>query len=92
MGKCGEKMKSSVTIFAPGALCTTLALLSGCAASGPHRASARPVFYPNATLHRVGGSAGAVSGAFHADQPNSTCRSLVQRCLGAKGFDVIGWN
>jgi outer membrane lipoprotein SlyB len=40
----------------------------------------------------VGGSAGAVSGAFHNDRPNPTYRSFVQRCLGEKGFDVIGWN
>ncbi|ABE42129.1 glycine zipper family protein [Polaromonas sp. JS666] len=40
----------------------------------------------------VGGSAGAVSGAFHSDRPNTTYRSFVQRCLSEKGFDVIGWN
>lgn len=40
----------------------------------------------------VGGSAGAVSGAFHNDRPNPTYRSFVQRCLGERGFDVIGWN
>ena len=40
----------------------------------------------------IGGSAGAVSGAFHNDRPNGVYRSFVQRCLGEKGFDVIGWN
>lgn len=40
----------------------------------------------------VGGSAGAVSGAFHGNRPNTTYRSFVQRCLSEKGFDVIGWN
>lgn len=40
----------------------------------------------------IGGSAGAVSGAFHNDQPNGVYRSFVQRCLSEKGFDVIGWN
>ncbi len=40
----------------------------------------------------VGGSAGAVQGAFRGDRPSSTYRSFVQRCLGDKGFDVIGWN
>lgn len=40
----------------------------------------------------VGGSAGAVQGAFHRDRPNMVYRSFVQRCLGEKGFDVIGWN
>ena len=40
----------------------------------------------------VGGSAGAVSGAFHNDRPNGVYRSFVQRCLSEKGFDVIGWN
>lgn len=40
----------------------------------------------------VGGSAGAVSGAFYNDRPNATYRNFVQRCLGEKGFEVIGWN
>lgn len=40
----------------------------------------------------VGGSAGAVSGAFHNDRPNATYRHFVQRCLSEKGFEVIGWN
>lgn len=40
----------------------------------------------------VGGSAGAVSGAFYKDRPNPTYRNFVQRCLGEKGFEVIGWN
>ncbi len=40
----------------------------------------------------VGGSAGAVSGAFHNDRPNTTYRHFVQRCLSDKGFEVIGWN
>lgn len=139
---------------------TAFALLAGCAATGPNSPSAKPVLYPNATLHRVGeaqgraevddcisralqagltsdqktnevgrragegaatagiisvvgalitgrssdilragaagaaigGSAGAVSGAFHNDKPNATYRQFVQRCLQEKGFDVIGWN
>jgi len=40
----------------------------------------------------VGGSAGAVQGAFRNDRPSSTYRTYVQRCLADKGFDVIGWN
>ena len=40
----------------------------------------------------IGGSAGAVSGAFHNDRPNGIYRNFVQRCLGDKGFEVIGWN
>ncbi len=40
----------------------------------------------------VGGSAGAVSGAFHPDRPNGVYRQFVQRCLSEKGFEVIGWN
>lgn len=39
----------------------------------------------------VGGSAGAVSGSFHADRPNNIYRQFVQRCLSEKGFEVIGW-
>lgn len=40
----------------------------------------------------VGGSAGAVSGAFHNERVNPVYRQYVQRCLGERGFDVIGWN
>ena len=40
----------------------------------------------------IGGSAGAVSGAFHNDKANPVYRQFVQRCLSEKGFDVIGWN
>ncbi len=137
-----------------------LAVLAGCATTGPNNPSAKPVLYPNATLTRVGeaqgraevdgcmaravqagltpdqrnnevgrragegaatagvasvvgalitgrssdalragaagaavgGSAGAVSGAFHNDKPNPVYRQFVQRCLSEKGFDVIGWN
>ena len=137
-----------------------LAVLAGCAATGPNSPSAKPVLYPNATLTRVGesqaraetdgcmaraaqagltpdqktnqvgrragegaatagvasavgalitgrssdilragaagaaigGSAGAVSGAFNNDKVNPVYRQFVQRCLQEKGFDVIGWN
>lgn len=37
-----------------------LALLMGCASTGPNSASARPVLYPNATLTRVGEAQGRV--------------------------------
>ncbi|UUZ78265.1 glycine zipper family protein [Polaromonas sp. P1(28)-13] len=60
------------------------ALISGRGGDGALRAGAAGA--------AVGGSAGAVSGAFHNDRPNSVYRSFVQRCLGEKGFDVIGWN
>lgn len=40
----------------------------------------------------IGGSAGAVSGAFHNDKASPVYRQFVQRCLSEKGFDVIGWN
>lgn len=60
------------------------ALISGRGSDGVLRAGAAGA--------AVGGSAGAVSGAFHNDRPNSTYRSFVQRCLSEKGFDVIGWN
>ena len=137
-----------------------LAVLAGCAATGPNSPLAKPVLYPNATLTRVGesqaraetdgcmaraaqagltpdqktnqvgrragegaatagvasavgalitgrssdilragaagaaigGSAGAVSGAFNNDKVNPVYRQFVQRCLQEKGFDVIGWN
>ncbi|WP_395056229.1 glycine zipper family protein [Polaromonas sp.] len=148
----------------PGFACVAALLLSGlagCASTGSHSPSARPVLYPNATLNRVGdaqgraeadacmaravsagltpdeknsavargagvgaatgavasavgalitgragegvvragaagaavgGSAGAVQGAFRNDRPSSTYRNFVQRCLGERGFEVIGWN
>ena len=60
------------------------ALISGRGGEGLLRAGA--------TGAAVGGSAGAVSGAFHNDLPNGVYRSFVQRCLSEKGFDVIGWN
>ena len=60
------------------------ALITGRGAEGLLRAGA--------TGAAVGGSAGAVSGAFHNDRPNGVYRSFVQRCLSEKGFDVIGWN
>ena len=50
------------------------------------------VLRAGATGAAIGGSAGAVSGAFHNDRPNATYRQFVQRCLSEKGFDVIGWN
>jgi hypothetical protein len=39
----------------------------------------------------VGGSVGAVSGAMHV-RASTTYRHFVQRCLGERGFEVIGWN
>ena len=50
------------------------------------------VLHAGAAGAAIGGSAGAVSGAFHNDRPNSVYRNFVQRCLSEKGFDVIGWN
>ena len=50
------------------------------------------IFRAGAAGAAVGGSAGAVSGAFHNDRPNSVYRNFVQRCLSEKGFEVIGWN
>ncbi len=38
----------------------------------------------------VGGTAGAVRGAFRNDI-NPTYRNFVQRCLRERGYDVIGW-
>ena len=52
----------------------------------------RSVLKAGAAGAAIGGSAGAVSGAFHNDKPNTTYRHFVQRCLSDKGFEVIGWN
>ena len=38
----------------------------------------------------VGGTAGAVHGAFRNDT-SPTYRNFVQRCLRERGYDVIGW-
>jgi outer membrane lipoprotein SlyB len=50
------------------------------------------VLHAGAAGAAVGGSAGAVSGAFHNDKPSTVYRNFVQRCLREKGFEVIGWN
>jgi outer membrane lipoprotein SlyB len=44
-----------------------------------------------ATGAAIGGTAGAVHGGFQ-NRPSVTYRHFVQRCLGEKGLDVIGWN
>ncbi len=49
------------------------------------------VIRSGATGAAVGGAAGGVSGAMN-ERPNATYRNYVQRCLGDKGFQVIGWN
>ncbi len=50
------------------------------------------VLRAGATGAAIGGSAGAVSGAFHNDRVSPVYRQFVQRCLSEKGFEVIGWN
>jgi len=50
------------------------------------------VLRAGATGAAIGGSAGAVSGAFHNDKASPVYRQFVQRCLSEKGFAVIGWN
>ncbi|MDB5966871.1 MAG: hypothetical protein JWQ72_3371, partial [Polaromonas sp.] len=44
----------------------------------------RNVLNAGAAGAAIGGSAGAVSGAFHNDRPSSTYRRFVQRCLSEK--------
>ena len=44
-------------LMQPAAL-AAFALLTGCAATGPNSASAKPVLYPNATLNRIGEAQG----------------------------------
>jgi len=46
-------LSTHIASFATAVLISA-ALLTGCASSGPSSPSARPVFYPNATLNRVG--------------------------------------
>lgn len=39
----------------------------------------------------VGGTAGAVGGAFRDGEGSPVFRNFVARCLGERGYDVIGW-
>lgn len=39
----------------------------------------------------VGGAAGAAGGAFHDGEGSAVFRNFVARCLGERGYDVIGW-
>jgi hypothetical protein len=39
----------------------------------------------------AGGAGGLTRGALNAGRPSSTFRNFVQRCLGERGYDVIGW-
>lgn len=39
----------------------------------------------------VGGTAGAVSGAFSDGDGSPVFRNFVRRCLSERGYDVIGW-
>jgi outer membrane lipoprotein SlyB len=59
------------------------ALITGRGVEGAVRAGA--------TGAVVGGAAGGVAGAVQ-ERPSATYRNYVQRCLGDKGFQVIGWN
>ncbi len=70
---------------ATGAVASAVgALINGRSSEGAIRAGAAGA--------AVGGSAGAVQGAFHNDRRSATYRNFVQRCLGDRGFEVIGWN
>ena len=40
----------------------------------------------------IGGTAGAVHGAFRGDKPNPTYRNFVSRCVKESGLEIIGWN
>ena len=39
----------------------------------------------------VGAAGGAMQGAFEAGSPDEIQRAYTQRCLGEKGYSVIGW-
>ncbi len=40
----------------------------------------------------VGGAVGATGGAMRPSQANPLYRNFVQRCIGEKGLETIGWN
>jgi outer membrane lipoprotein SlyB len=40
----------------------------------------------------VGGAVGATGGAMRPNQANPLYRNFVQRCIGEKGLETIGWN
>ncbi len=39
----------------------------------------------------IGGAAGAAGGAFQEGEGSPVFRNFVGRCLGERGYDVIGW-
>ena len=39
----------------------------------------------------AGGAAGLVRGSLRAGTPSGTYKNFVNRCLGERGYDVIGW-
>jgi hypothetical protein len=39
----------------------------------------------------AGGAAGLTRGAIQSSEPDPVFRNFVQRCLGDRGYDVIGW-
>jgi len=64
-----------------GAAAGAWALVSGDAAAG-NRALAGAA---------AGGAAGLVRGSLRAGEPSATYKGFVDRCLGNRGYDVIGW-
>ena len=39
----------------------------------------------------AGGAAGTVRGAMRSSEPDPIYRRFVERCLGDRGYDIIGW-
>ena len=39
----------------------------------------------------AGGASGLIQGSLRAGEPSETFKGFVNRCLGERGYDVIGW-
>ena len=83
-----EKNNEAATRAGKGAAVGGVAAAVGALVTGRN---VEGVIRSGATGAAVGGAAGGVSGAMN-ERPNATYRNYVQRCLGDKGFQVIGWN
>jgi outer membrane lipoprotein SlyB len=83
-----EKNNEAATRAGKGAAVGGVAAAVGALVTGRNLEG---VVRSGATGAAVGGAAGGVSGAM-SERPSATYRNYVQRCLGDKGLQVIGWN
>ena len=53
--------------------------------------SGRPILGDAARGAAIGGAAGAAGGAVAGGDGDPTFRAFVGRCLGERGYEVMGW-